>query len=165
MNKYGKWLAFFINVILILFLFVLRYSGLATLAIGRAIPVTLVPFVTAVSLFYGEWKGAATGFFAGALMDGVMNGSSCFNTIALMLIGVIAGCLSSYYLNKNIRSALCLSLGASFVYLFARLLFFYTFKGISVNMDYFAAYFIPTVFYTALFIIPFFFLEKALKRL
>lgn len=166
MNKSRlRYLAFFINIVLIILLFVLRYSGLATLGIGQAVPVTLIPFVVAISLFYGEWYGAAAGFFAGALMDSVTTASSCFNTLTVMLIGLICGILSSYFLNKNLSAAACVSLGASFAYLFARLLFFYSFRGIETGSEYFSLYFVPTVFYTALFILPFYFLEKKLKTL
>lgn len=161
----GRYLAFLINIILIILLYTVRYSGLMTLAIGQAIPITLIPFVVAVSLFYGEWYGAAAGFFAGALMDTSMSGSSCFNTLAVMLLGLLGGFLSSYYMNKNIRSAACLSLGSAFLYLFARQTFFYSFKGITVGAEYYSSYFIPTVIYTAVFIIPFYFIEKALKKL
>ena len=160
-----RYLAFFINSVLLILLFVLRYSGLATLAIGQAVPITLIPFVAAIALFYGEWYGAAAGFVAGALMDSVMTGSSCFNTLTVMLLGLICGILSTYYLNKNIQAAACVSLGASFLYLFTRLIFFYSFKGISPGAEYYGSYFIPTIFYTALFIIPFYFLEKKLKSL
>lgn len=161
----GRYLAFLINFILIICLFVLRYSGLATLAIGHAVPITLLPLVVAVSLFYGEWYGAAAGLFAGALMDTSMSGSSCFNTLAIMLLGLLCGVLSSYYMNKNIRSAACLSLGAAFLYLLTRQTFFYSFKGITVGAEYYSSYFIPTVIYTAIFIIPFYFLEKKLKSI
>lgn len=160
-----RFIALAINALLLIFLFVIRYSGLATLAIGQAVPITLIPFAVAIALFWGEWVGASVGFIAGALMDGSMSSSSCFNTLALMLIGLICGILSSYYMNKNIRSAICLSLGSAFVYLFARLTFFYSFKGISVGAEYYSNYFIPTVFYTAVFILPFYFLEKKLKDL
>lgn len=161
----GRYLAFLINFILIIFLFVIRYSGLITLVIGHAVPITLIPFVVAVSLFFGEWYGAAAGLFAGALMDSSMSGSSCFNTLTVMLLGLLCGVLSSYYMNKNIRSAACLSLGSAFLYLFARQTFFYSFKGITVGAEYYSTYFIPTVIYTAVFIIPFYFLEKKLKNI
>ncbi len=160
-----KYLALAINLFLIILLFTLRYSGLVTLAVGQAVPITLLPLVVAVAVFYGEWLGAAAGFFTGALMDTVMSGSSCFNTLTVMLIGLTAGALSSYFLNKNIRSAAFLSLGAAFSYLFTRQLFFYSFKGISLGADYYSLYFIPTAVYTAIFVIPFYFLEKKLKSL
>lgn len=164
-KNHRGYIAFVINAVLLILIFILRYSGLATLAIGQAVPITLIPFVAAVALFFGEWYGAAAGFAAGALMDSVMNGSSCFNTLVLMFIGLISGVLSTYYINKNIRSAACVSLGASFVYLFVRLTFFYSFKGVSPGTEYYSHYFIPTVFYTAFFIIPFYFIEKKLKNL
>lgn len=157
--------AFIINAFILILLFVLRYSGLATLRIGQAVPVTLIPFVISVAMFYGEWKGAVCGFAAGALMDGSMSGSSCFNTLTVMFIGLVSGVLASRYLNRNIKSALCLSLGGAFVYLFLRLTFFYSFKGFSIGSDYFGYYFIPTVFYTAVFVIPFYFAEKKLREL
>ena len=164
-KNYRKAIAFFVNAMLLITLFVLRYSGLITLTIGQATPITLIPFVVAIALFWGEWLGASAGFFAGALMDSAVNGSSCFNTLTLMLLGLICGVLSSYYVNKNIRSAACLSLGASFVYLFARLTFFYSFNSVATGSEYYSNYFIPTVFYTAVFILPFYFLEKKLKEL
>lgn len=164
-NNNKQIISFIINAVLLVFLYILRYSGIMTLKIGQAVPITLIPFVVAVAIFYGEWWGAAIGFFAGALMDGSMSGSSCFNTLSVMFIGLIVGVLASYFMNKNIRSAACLSLGSAFIYLFARMLFFYSFRGIGVGAEYYSLYFIPTVFYTALFIIPFYFLEKKLKSL
>jgi uncharacterized membrane protein YeaQ/YmgE (transglycosylase-associated protein family) len=98
-------------------------------------------------------------------MDGSMSGSSCFNTIVIMLIGLITGLLASYYMNKNVRSAACLSLGSAFVYLFIKTIFFYSFKEIPTGAEYYSMYFIPTVFYTALFIIPFYFLERKLREI
>ena len=133
-KKRSRYIAFFVNLSLIILLFILRYSGLATLNIGHAIPITLIPLIVAVSLFYGEWYGATAGFFAGSRM------------------------------NKNIRSAAFLSLGASFLYLFTRQIFFYSFKGITVDAEYYSTYFIPTVIYTAIFIIPFYLIEKKLKN-
>ncbi len=160
-----KYIALAVNIFTVLILFLLRYSGLATLAIGQAVPITLLPLVVAIAIFFGEWLGATAGFFVGALMDTVMSGSYCFNTITVMFIGLIAGVLASYYLNKNIRSATCLSLGAAVTYLFVKQIFFYSFKGISIGAEYYTLYFIPTAVYTALFIIPFYFLERKLKKL
>lgn len=160
-----RYLVFGANLFILILLFSLRYSGLLTLSIGQAVPITLLPFVISVSLFFGEWYGAVAGFGAGALMDSVVTGSSSFNTITLMLIGLTCGIFSSYYVNKNLRSAACLSLGGSFVYLVAKTIFFYSSNQISIGLDYYSRYFIPTVFYTALFIIPFYFIEKKLRKL
>ena len=164
-NSNKQIISFIINFFLIVVLYILRYSGIMTLKIGQAVPITLIPFVVAIAIFYGEWWGASAGFFAGALMDGSMSGSSCFNTISIMLVGLIAGVLASYFMNKNIRSAACLSLGSAFAYLFCKMLFFYSFKGIATGAEYYSLYFIPTVFYTALFIVPFYFLLKKLRSL
>ena len=158
-------ISYIVNAVILLLLFILRYTGLATLTIGQASPITLIPFVAAFALFYGELKGAALGFAAGALMDSCVTTSSFFNTLIMLFIGLVCGILANYYLNKNIKAAICLSLGASFFYLFARLIIFYSFRGISVDAEYYGYYFIPTVFYTAIFIIPFYFLEKKLREI
>lgn len=163
-NNRKRW-SFIINAFCIIALFILRYSSLLTLKIGQASPITLIPFVIAVSIFWGSGYGAVAGFFSGVLMDGVLTDSSCFNTIALMFLGALCGVLSSHYLNKNIKSAICLSLGGVFAYLFLKLTIFYSFKEISIGAEYFASYFIPTIFYTALFIIPFYFLERKLSNI
>jgi len=47
-------------------------------------------------------------------------------------------------------------------YFFLKYLIFFVFRSVAVNYDYFMLYLIPSVVYTAVFIIPFYFLEKKL---
>ncbi len=166
MNKNKKrFINAYLNLFLILSLFMLRTSGLLTLNIGQISPIILLPLVVAISMFFGEWYGAAAGFLVGLLMDTTTLGSSIFNTICIMLIGLVCGVAANFYLNKNIKSALALSSCASFCYYLLKFLFLYVLAQNKVDGQLFANYLLPSVFYTALFIIPFYFLERKLKDL
>lgn len=154
-----------VNVVTLFLLFVLRYSGLLVLNIGQAVPVTLIPFVAAIAFFFGEWVGFAVGFAAGTLMDSAVVGAACFNTLTLMAVGLICGLLSTYYLNKNFKTTLCLSFGSTVFYFLLRYFVFFLIKGIPVGGQALFTYAIPSIVYTTVLIIPFYFLEKALKNL
>ena len=151
-----------INFGLIFVLFLLRYTGIFVLDIGKATPIIVIPLIVAIAIYYGEFSGFLAGLFAGLLMDTQVIGSSCYNIFALMLLGLISGLCSTYMLNKNLKSAICLSFGATFLYFLFRYLILFVFKGDSLGFGYFSAYLIPSVVYTTIFIIPFYYLEKFL---
>lgn len=155
----------YVNIVMVFLLFILRASGLLTLQIGSISPILLLPLVVSVSMFFGEWYGASVGFLSGLLMDSLSLGSSLFNTFCIMLIGLLCGIAANFYLNKNIKSALALSSAASFGYYLAKFLFLYVFKSGAAEGQLFAEFLLPSVIYTAIFIIPFYFLEKKLKNL
>ncbi len=152
------------NFALIFVLFLLRYSGIAILNIGQATPIIIIPLIVAISIFFGEFNGFLAGLFAGILMDTQIIGSSCFNVFVLMLLGLLCGLCSTYLLNKNLKSAICLSLGSSFIYFLLRYLILFAFKGTLFNFDYFISYFFPSVIYTSLFILPWYYFEKFLSK-
>lgn len=166
MNKNKKRFAsVYINLLLIIFLFLFRTSGLITFKIGQISPIVVLPLIVAISMFFGEWSGAAYGFIAGLLMDSTSLGSSLFNSICMMLIGLFCGIVANFYLNKNIKSALALSGAASFSYYLAKFLLLYVLAGNGVDGQLFARYLLPGVLYTSVFIVPFYFLERKLKSL
>lgn len=166
MNKRKKRFTItYLNLLLILLLFLLRASGLLTLKIGFISPIVLLPLVISISLFFGEWNGAAAGFLVGLLMDTTALGSSIFNSLCIMIIGLLSGIAANFYLNKNIKSALALSLGASFLYYLAKFFFIDILAEGKVDGHYFASFLLPSVFYTAVFIVPFYFLQRKLKSL
>lgn len=155
----------YINLFLILLLYILRVSGLLLLKIGNISPILLLPLVISIALFFGELNGAIAGFTVGLLMDTSTIGSSVFGCLCIMIIGFLCGIASKFYLNKNIKSALALSVSASFVYYLARFLCFGLFAGKGVDGQYFADFILPGAIYTSLFIIPFYFLQKKLKEI
>lgn len=153
-----------LNFGLIFVIFLFRYSGVFLLNIGQVAPLIILPLIVAISIFFGEFSGFLAGLFAGILMDTQVIGSSCFNVFALMLLGLVSGLCSTYLLNKNLKSAICLSVGASLVYFLLRYLILFAFDGVVFNFTYFISYFLPVVIYTSVFIIPFYYLEKFLSK-
>lgn len=162
MNKKRKlFTQIFVNTLLLLMLFFMHY-GRITLAVGKAIPVILIPLSLSVAICYNENAGLIMSLATGALMDSASAESSLFNTLFLVIGCTVCSVLSSRVLNRNIKAAACLSFGLSFGYFFAKYLIFFSFSGIAATSDYFITYLIPSAVYTALWIIPLYFLQKKL---
>ncbi len=162
--KRYRFIAAFVNILLIFLVFVLRYSEIATLQIGEAVPMLLLPIVIAISIFFGENASILYGIFAGFLADCAAADTYCFNTLFMVISATLCNLFMSRFLNRNLKAAVCLSAGVSFGYFFLKYLVFFVFKGISVHYDYFILYLIPSVVYTAVWIIPLYFLEKKLSH-
>lgn len=158
--KRKKFISAFVNILLVCIITALRYSGVATFKIGSAIPIILLPLVVSVSMFFTDNAAILLGLFTGILMDSFSSDSSCFNTLFFVLLAAVCNLLCNHFLNRNIKSAVYLSVLISFIYFFIKYLVFFVFKGVSVNYDYFMLYLIPSAVYTAIFVIPFYFLEK-----
>lgn len=166
MNKSKKkFVAIYVNLLLIFILHFLRASGLLSLAVFGVSPIILLPLVVSIAMFFGEWRGATAGFLVGLLMDSLSMGSSIFNSLCIMAIGLLCGIAANFYLNKNIKSAFALSASASFAYYFLKFLFLSIFVDGRVDGKLFADFLLPGVVYTSIFIIPFYFLERKLKDL
>lgn len=162
-EKRQKILANVVNFSLIFVIFIFRYSGLFVLNLGEVTSIMLIPLIVAISMFFGEFSGFIAGLVSGILLDTQVVGSSCFNIFALMLLGLLSGLFSTYLLNKNLKSAICLCLGATFLYFLARYLFLFAFQGSPLNFNYFISHIIPSVVYTSIFIIPFYYIERLLR--
>jgi rod shape-determining protein MreD len=163
MTKRKPFIAVAVNILLLIVFFTMRHSGLAPLSIGQATPLILLPLVVSISIFYGENVGLLTGFLTGAFMDSVSADSSCFNTLFMLICSAVCGMLSSGLLNRNLKAAICLSVGTSFAYFSLKYLIFFVFSGVSVDYSYFALYLVPSAVYTSLWILPFYFINKKLS--
>ena len=162
--KHKHFVAAFINVLLILAISVLRFSGLATFQIGQAIPIVLLPVIIAIAMFYGDNAAILSAIIAGALMDSMASNSSCFHTVFFVIVAAVCNFLSNRFVNRNLKAAAYLTLIVSLFYYFLKYLIYFVFCRISVGYDYFLLYLIPSVVYTTAFIIPFYFLEKKLSN-
>ncbi len=160
--KRKRFICAFINSLLILLCFILRFSG-ATLALGDAVPMILIPLVLSVAIFCSDNAALAAGFFAGVLMDSSSSETLIFNTLFFTLGAFACNLLSSRYLNRNLKSALCLSAGMSFGYYILKYLIYFVFSSVTAQHSYFSSYLIPSAIYTALWIIPFYFMQKKLN--
>ena len=162
--KYKQFVAVTVNILIIVLLAVFRYSGLATFKIGETVPVVLLPVVIAVAMFFGDNASLLSALLAGVLMDSMSADSSWYNTVFFVIAAAVCNFLSSRFLNRNLKAAVYITLIVSLFYFFLKYLIFFVFGGISVNYDYFLLYLIPSVVYTAAFIVPFYFLEKKLSQ-
>ena len=153
-----------VNISIIFLLVVFRYSGIASFRLGEAVPMVLLPVIIAISMFFGDNASILSALLAGVLLDSMSADSSWFNTIFFVLAAAVCNFLCNRFLNRNLKAALTLTAIVSLIYFFLKYLIFFTFAGVTVNYDYFVLYLLPSVVYTALFIIPFYFLERKLAN-
>lgn len=155
-----------LNFLLFCLLFLLHYSGIFTIRFLHATPLLLLPYLVAFSMFCEEIAAAFAGLATGIFMDSVTSGSSCFHTVVFLLIGLFVSFTVHFLFNNNIRSAVLLSLLATLVYYLLRWLIFYTIgQTVADSLRYLLQFALPSVIYTNLFIIPFYYLHRRFFRI
>ena len=164
-NQKNHYLHIICYVVFFILLFLINYNELFSLKIANASPMLLVPAVITVSFYYGEWRGFFAGLISGIFIDGVASNVTGFNTILLMLIGLISGLVITHLFNRNIYSACVLSLAASVIYFGAKWLIEYLFIGSADAANYLLFYAAPSAVYTALFIIPFYYVGILINKI
>ncbi len=145
-------------------LFVLQRIPEFSLRVGTATPLLLLPAVMVTACFLREWTGFWAGLLCGIALDTVINGSACFHTFGLAVFGLCFGLMFRFFFNRNIKSVILLGGIGSFVFFLVRW-FFLTL----LSKDFSAGalllrYDLPSAFYTALFVIPFFYYMRHLCR-
>lgn len=154
-----------LNILIFFLPLLFYYSGILTLSIKGATPLLVLPILTAFSFFHTPLCCAGVGLACGIFMDACALGSYCFNAIILLLIGAFVSLTSSNLFNKNIRSAVVLSLTTSTIYFVMLWLVFHT-DGVTLtdSLLYLLKYALPSAIYTALFIIPFYYLLRHFNK-
>lgn len=154
MNKQNSsYLPTIIYGAIFLIFYLITYTDLLVLNIGNAAPQLLISAVVSIGIFYGEWTGFTVGMVAGVFADAVAANTVCFNMLTFMLIGLITGLLINRYLNLNIFSALILSLASSLFYHISYWFIFFVIKGVDSSGQYFLLYCLPSIIYSAVFIL------------
>ncbi len=146
------------------FLFILQRTPGLSFKIGTATPILLIPMIVAVACFLREWAGFLFGLVCGIALDVFVGGSRCFHTVALLLIGALAGLLYHYFFNRNIKSAIIGGVCFSFAFCLARWIYLCLAQGDSSAFLMLIRYEIPSALYTSLFIVPFFYYTRWLTR-
>lgn len=149
-----------IESIIAVVVFILHYTSLIDISIYNASPFILLPLCISVAIFRGEVTGLVFSSLCGIACDSVASSTSIFNTIAFVLIGFLAGILSKNIFNKNMKGTLVLSLVFSSSYFALKWFIFYFLPDVQGKTYHLLWSIVPSAFYTALFIIPFFFLER-----
>ena len=154
---------FFEALFLFLF-FIFQFSVSPFLKIGNAFPALLLNLVLVCSFFFGSSHGAVIGLISGLLSDSTVTGSTCFYTVLLLLLGLVAGLLKEHYLNSNFRAALAVSVIFSGIYFIARWLFFYAFSSTEGGFEYLLNFAVPSLVYTCVLFLPTYFIFNIIKK-
>ncbi len=166
MNKKRHPFIFIFNILIFFILILLHYTDNFAININGISPLLVLPLLTAFSIFHSPLVSAVTGMLAGIFMDAVTIGSYCFNAIILLLLGCAVSLTSNNLFNKNIFSAVVLSIIAGFIYHMAQWLFFYTFtKTLEESLTFLLKYAIPSAILGAVFIFPFYYLYKHFDKI
>ncbi len=116
----------------------------------------LIPAVVCVAMFERDIFGMIFGLFAGALWDVFSSGAS-YNALFLLSVGFICGTLINTIMRNNVVTAGILSFTAITLYTLVYWLFHFVFGGLDSAAYMLLRYYLPGIFYTALFI-PFMFI-------
>ena len=99
------------------------------------------------------------------ITDAVANTPPGFNAIVFCFLGLLAVLVTKHLFNNNIISAITLCVLCALLYFLLRWIFCYAFSlSFTENLTYIINTVIPSCVFTAIFIIPFYYLEKALYK-
>ena len=162
--KLKRFIYFAVFAVICLALLIMQSSGFATLKIGNASAVLMLPATVLAGFYFKEYAGVCFGFAFGAFTD-VYSATLCYNTVALAVIGFVSGLLISRLFNSNLAAVSVLNAAASLVYFFFKWLIEYAFVD-PEPWYVMAAYMLPSVIYTfACGIIMYFLLAPFYKRM
>lgn len=165
MNKTKHPFITILNVLIFFASLLFYYAGILPLSIKGITPLLILPILTAFSIFNTPLVSAITGLLCGVFMDCNALDSYCFNAIILLVLGTFVAVSSTTLFNKNIFSAMVLSLISAFFYFVLQWAVFETNNiTVSDSLTYLLKYAFPTAVYSAVFIIPFYYLYRYFER-
>lgn len=166
LKKVNKVLLFTFNVIIFFLISLLHYSNFLNINYFGAGTTLLIPLLVSFSLWNSPLAAALAGALSGMIMDSCAHNSYCFNTILLLLIGVFVSVTSNTLFNKNLPSAIVISLICSVVYYLLKWAIFHTFsEGVTNSLLFLLQISLPSAILTSLFIFPFYYLYKYIEKL
>ena len=163
-NKYGYiWRMILIGIIALV-LFTFQSAPKPLFRINGVSPNLLLPFVITVSVFFGEMTGAFFGLFSGLLLDLYVSPCLPFNSILVMIIGCGCGLITKHLMTKNFFSVFALSGGIIIFYYTLSWVVYQVIGSTSGRIWYYLNISIPSMVYSLIFIIPWFFLTKIISK-
>ncbi len=150
-----------INILIFFALLLFYYTGILPLTVKGVTPLLILPLLTAYSIYHSPIASALTGAACGIFMDSIALGSYGFNAVVLLILGTLVAIAANNLFNKNIFAATVLSLITCIVYFILQWAFFNT-DNVSLNdsLIYLLKYALPTSVYSAVFILPFYYLYR-----
>ena len=152
-----------INALLFTVLLLIQYSTVISIKILTANPMLPLTLLVAIAMFSSELTACLTGLFVGMFVDSVASTPSGFNSIIFFILAFAVSLTVRYLFNNNIRSGLALCFLSSAIYALLRFVFCFAFSNsFSESLNYLLRYTLPSAVYTALLIIPFYYLQRFL---
>lgn len=152
-----------INALLFAVLIYVQYNSVFTLNIARANPMLALALLVTVCMFCSEMTAAISGLIVGIFIDCVSMAPQGFNAILLMILGLLTSLVIRHLFNNNIFSAVALCALCTATYFLLRWVFCLAFSSsFTENITYLMQTAFPSVIYTAVLAIPFYYLEKLL---
>ena len=153
----------FINTLLFAILILIQYNGVFTLKIASANPMLPFALLITICMFCSELTAAISGLLVGIFIDTVAATPQGFNAVTFMILGLIAALIIRHLFNNNIFSAIALCALCTAAYYLLRFVFCIAFSSnLAENLTYLMQTVLPSVLYTSIFAVPFYYLEKML---
>ena len=157
---------FIINILLFFAVILLGDNGVLDFSIKNATPLFILPLSSAFAMFESFENSIVAGLLSGILVDGVTMGAFCFNAIVFVLLATFINLASNSLFNKNLKASIAVSFIVCFAYFTIYWLCYMTFgTGIKNSLIYLLEYGMPSALYSAVFVIPFYFLYRHFNKI
>ncbi|WP_312643932.1 rod shape-determining protein MreD [Hydrogenoanaerobacterium sp.] len=162
-KKHIYFLKYFMMVMLLFVLYILQTTP-GLFSIYGVKPILVVPAAVCIAMFEGELVGGVMGAVAGLLCDLASFTIFGFNGI-LVLAGCIAvGLLTIHLTQLKLTNALMLGFGALFLRGLIEYFFYFQMWGFEDGYRIFVFSTLPTVLYSTVAIIPFYYMTRGMKE-
>ncbi len=121
-------------------------------------------FMLLFAMFGGEWAGILGGLALGIATDVISTAPDGFNSLFMMIAGLVAALLSIYLFNRRLTATMVLCGCGVAIYYIALWLVTVVPQGYSGTFAYLVRFSLPQAVYSFLFVFPFWWLEDFLSR-
>ena len=137
-----------------------------SLALWGVSPILVLSLLTVYASHSSVTLTVTVSIICGIVTDSVSTEGYCFNTIAFLILGLLANLLVEHVFNRNLRATITLCLILTLVYYLAYWVVFSAFVlAASESMRYILQWCFPSAIYTALLTIPFYFIFEKFKKI
>lgn len=152
-----------INTIFFILLISFQYNSIFNIKILTANPMLPLSLLVAITIFSSELTAAISGLIIGIFIDSVSSAPSGFHGIIFLLLGLAVALTVRHLFNNNILSAIALCFLCGTLYYLAHWALFLAHNlSFIENLTYLMRTAFPSIIYTTVFIVPFYFLQKFL---
>lgn len=152
-----------INALLFIVFIFVQYNGVFNIKILSANPMLPLALLVACCMFASEFTSAFAGLIVGIFIDGISSTPPGFNSMLFIVIAVAVSLIAKHLFNNNVFAAFALCLLCCIFYFFTRWLFCLAFSlSLTENLTYLMSFALPSAVYTAVLIIPLYYMEKFL---